>query len=549
MGGTRVALSEGGGSTTGDTRSVPTRFPAGAALAVGAVLGAAQRLLLVGFGAAAPLDRRIEVSGPTNSWSRLQEGAWLLDHGVSPYAGSSFHSSPLLLYFLAPLPLPLFSLLMVLADLASALVLFHLASATLSRDAPQFSHANPASDTRQNPNAKPASGAVPLSAAHQDTHGGSTTWGAEAGVPRDSEGSGGIPPNPQAVPQGFTSTSVSTAAATAALVYLLVPFRILASVGATTAPIHDLLVLSAFLAASHGVAPLAAFCWLLAAHLASYSALLALPLCLLLHQSTSPHTPLPRTYPQPPSTTARSATANATASTAPEETLLRTAGNAPGAHSHRVSKGNASLSPLVSGSLQFAAWSLLWGAFLVTLCSLILRQPVGPTLGTLLQCHAFEYHGWELTPNWGLRWYFFAEVFPEVREFFSFVFSACALLLLFPLALRLAHRPLFLAFSILSFTTIMAPYPSAADYGLTLSLLPIFSRELAELGWSFVVILGYVYSVTMGPIMFDLWCLKGIGNANFYYAVTLIFAASQGVLLVQSVWAVLSCDFKHRSIQ
>jgi len=72
----------------------------------------------------------------------------------------------------------------------------------------------------------------------------------------------------------------------------------------------------------------------------------------------------------------------------------------------------------------------------------------------------------------------------------------------------------------------MAPYPSVADYGLTPS--PSSPSSPGARGPRLVLHCHSrlrVTRVTMGPIMFDLWCLKGIGNANFYYAVTLIFAA------------------------
>ena len=51
----------------------------------------------------------------------------------------------------------------------------------------------------------------------------------------------------------------------------------------------------------------------------------------------------------------------------------------------------------------------------------------------------------DLTPNMGLWWYFFAEIFEHVRGFFIFVFHAQSVLLLVPLTIRLQHTPLVLA--------------------------------------------------------------------------------------------------------
>jgi GPI transamidase subunit PIG-U len=50
----------------------------------------------------------------------------------------------------------------------------------------------------------------------------------------------------------------------------------------------------------------------------------------------------------------------------------------------------------------------------------------------------------DLSPNMGLWWYFFAEIFDHFRAFFLFVFHVQPLLLLVPLTLRLQHKPLVL---------------------------------------------------------------------------------------------------------
>ena len=50
----------------------------------------------------------------------------------------------------------------------------------------------------------------------------------------------------------------------------------------------------------------------------------------------------------------------------------------------------------------------------------------------------------DLSPNMGLWWYFFAEIFDHFRAFFLFVFHIQPLLLLVPLTLRLQHKPLVL---------------------------------------------------------------------------------------------------------
>ncbi|KAK4789002.1 hypothetical protein SAY86_020321 [Trapa natans] len=90
------------------------------------------RLLLVYFSKNLHLSSRPEVSNPLTSLRRLAEGYWLKQLSVSPYAGSMYHGSPLLLSILGPLTALrlegqpehlLCSLLFVLVDIINALLI------------------------------------------------------------------------------------------------------------------------------------------------------------------------------------------------------------------------------------------------------------------------------------------------------------------------------------------------------------------------------------------------------------------------------------------
>jgi len=61
------------------------------------------RLFLIFSPANINLSSRPEVSTPHTSLRRLAEGYWLKQSSLSPYAGSMYHGSPLLLSILGPL--------------------------------------------------------------------------------------------------------------------------------------------------------------------------------------------------------------------------------------------------------------------------------------------------------------------------------------------------------------------------------------------------------------------------------------------------------------
>ena len=58
--------------------------------------------------------------------------------------------------------------------------------------------------------------------------------------------------------------------------------------------------------------------------------------------------------------------------------------------------------------------------------------------------------------------YFFAEVFDFFRSFFMIVFHLNILFMILPLAIRLKHRPCFLAFIYIAISSMLKSYPSVS---------------------------------------------------------------------------------------
>jgi phosphatidylinositol glycan class U len=109
-------------------------------------------------------------------------------------------------------------------------------------------------------------------------------------------------------------------------------------------------------------------------------------------------------------------------------------------------------------------------------------------MGALLGASAFMTGSWDflgatygvrlllpdLTPNVGLWWYFFIEMFDSFREFFLGVFWLHAASYMPGLTIRLHKQPLFVACTLTGIFAIFTPYPSIADAALYLSLIPLF---------------------------------------------------------------------------
>lgn len=80
----------------------------------------------------------------------------------------------------------------------------------------------------------------------------------------------------------------------------------------------------------------------------------------------------------------------------------------------------------------------------------------------------------DLTPNVGLWWYFFIEMFDSFREFFLGVFWLHLTSYVGGLTARLRRQPLFIITSLLGVFAVFKPYPSISDASLFFALLPLY---------------------------------------------------------------------------
>ena len=80
----------------------------------------------------------------------------------------------------------------------------------------------------------------------------------------------------------------------------------------------------------------------------------------------------------------------------------------------------------------------------------------------------------DLTPNVGLWWYFFIEMFDSFREFFLGVFWLHLGGYVGGLCIRLRNQPLFVITTMLGIFAVFKPYPGVSDTSLYFAMLPLY---------------------------------------------------------------------------
>lgn len=150
----------------------------------------------------------------------------------------------------------------------------------------------------------------------------------------------------------------------------------------------------------------------------------------------------------------------------------------------------------------------------------------------------------DLTPNVGLWWYFFIEMFDSFRSFFLAVFWLHLSSYVGALSVRIRRQPLAVITLLLGIFAIFKPYPSISDTSLFLAVVPLYRHVFPLMRYTFVTAATILYSTFLGPAFYYLWIYAGSGNANFFYAITLVWSLGQSLLISDLTFAVLRDEWE-----
>uniref|UniRef100_A0A674DHU6 Phosphatidylinositol glycan anchor biosynthesis, class U n=1 Tax=Salmo trutta TaxID=8032 RepID=A0A674DHU6_SALTR len=145
----------------------------------------------------------------------------------------------------------------------------------------------------------------------------------------------------------------------------------------------------------------------------------------------------------------------------------------------------------------------------------------------------------DLTPNIGLFWYFFAEMFEHFRLFFICVFQINVFFYTIPLSIKLKEHPVFLIFMQIAIISIFKSYPTVGDIALYMAFLPAWNHLYRFLRNIFLVSVVLLACSALFPVLWHLWIYAGSANSNFYYAITLLFNVAQILLVSDYFYAYL----------
>jgi phosphatidylinositol glycan class U len=220
--------------------------------------------------------------------------------------------------------------------------------------------------------------------------------------------------------------------------------------------------------------------------------------------------------------------------------------------------------------------SLLAPFFATTALLLVLSRLILPSFTFLHSLYLTPLSLPDLTPNPGLWWYFFTEMFDAFRSFFLGVFWLHMLAYSVPFTVRLRAQPLAAVIAMLGVLAIFQPYANVGEAGAWLAstclMGHVFSSKFlpsiinptilqckpqhprhyilitkpvsSTHRYPFPALAALLYATLLGPAFHYLWLYAGSGNANFFYAITLVWNLALLILETDLVYAALRDEWE-----
>ena len=136
-----------------------------------------------------------------------------------------------------------------------------------------------------------------------------------------------------------------------------------------------------------------------------------------------------------------------------------------------------------TGRKEFTTSDVVQSCFKTLLCFAFFCLGLAHVSAILNPSHSFirSVYGFILsapdsTPNLGLFWYLFAEMFDHFHHFFLIVFQLNPFIYILPLTFRLSDDPMFLVHQLIGIFAIFKSYPTLADIGFFIALMPLWSH-------------------------------------------------------------------------
>lgn len=170
----------------------------------------------------------------------------------------------------------------------------------------------------------------------------------------------------------------------------------------------------------------------------------------------------------------------------------------------------------------------------------------------LYQCYGNVLFFDKFSPNMGLWWYIFTEMFDYFTPLYKGIFNLYHVIFVVPITVRFFERAsephlgdcflaVVMAHTWLSFSK---SYPIIGDLGFVLSMLPIFKNTvIPHTKFMLINALMLIVCLLLAPIFYYCWIVLGNGNSNFFFSMSLIWGGVYVIIFLDFIWGRLVFDY------
>ena len=191
------------------------------------------------------------------------------------------------------------------------------------------------------------------------------------------------------------------------------------------------------------------------------------------------------------------------------------------------------------------------GVFFASVATLMLLSFVLTALPDFFdQCYGTVVLYLKISPNMGLWWYLFTEMFDFFLPLYRGIFNLYSVIFIVPITVRFfesetkqgdSFLAVVMCYVWLTFTKL---YPIIGDLGLALSMFPIFKHTvIPHAKFLFITALMLIVVLLLAPIFYYCWIVLGNGNSNFFYSMNLIWGGVHVLIFLDFLWGRLVYDY------
>eukprot|EP00568_Trieres_chinensis_P019000 CAMPEP_0183319020 /NCGR_PEP_ID=MMETSP0160_2-20130417/62327_1 /TAXON_ID=2839 ORGANISM="Odontella Sinensis, Strain Grunow 1884" /NCGR_SAMPLE_ID=MMETSP0160_2 /ASSEMBLY_ACC=CAM_ASM_000250 /LENGTH=537 /DNA_ID=CAMNT_0025485407 /DNA_START=1 /DNA_END=1614 /DNA_ORIENTATION=+ len=202
-----------------------------------------------------------------------------------------------------------------------------------------------------------------------------------------------------------------------------------------------------------------------------------------------------------------------------------------------VGKTNGNLK---HAAIECSGYIILWTILLHWASSLLVGKNWYLVQSTIL-CEGLSFS--DLSPNLGMHWYFFVQMFDRFRKYFAVLFNGIPYIFIAPMTTRLGSYPIPLATSFFILGTLLKPVQTAHDLTISLAMIGMSPRSIIRMSnVSLVCLFALAVPFLLFVMDYWLWLETGSGNANYMYFQCLAYNVFFGIISLDFISATVKRD-------